>query len=32
MSLVGAGRLHGMQLYYHPRSPYSQKVMIALAE
>ena len=21
-----------MQLYYHPRSPYSHKVMIALAE
>jgi glutathione S-transferase len=32
MSLGGLARLHGMQLYYHPRSPYSHKVMIALAE
>lgn len=32
MSFGGGGRLHGMQLYYHPRSPYSHKVMIALAE
>lgn len=32
MSFGGRDRLHGMQLYYHPRSPYSHKVMIALAE
>jgi glutathione S-transferase len=32
MSFRGRDRLHGMQLYYHPRSPYSHKVMIALAE
>jgi glutathione S-transferase len=32
MSLRGRGRLCGMKLYYHPRSPYSHKVMIALAE
>ena len=32
MSFGGGRRLHGMQLYYHPRSPYSHKVMIALAE
>lgn len=32
MSFGGRNRLHGMQLYYHPRSPYSHKVMIALAE
>lgn len=32
MSFGSRGRLHGMQLYYHPRSPYSHKVMIALAE
>lgn len=32
MSFAGRDRLHGMQLYYHPRSPYSHKVMIALAE
>lgn len=32
MSFAGGGRLHRMQLYYHPRSPYSHKVMIALAE
>jgi len=32
MSFGGRARLHGMQLYYHPRSPYSHKVMIALAE
>lgn len=32
MSLPAVVRLHGMQLYYHPRSPFSHKVMIALAE
>lgn len=32
MSFGSRERLHGMQLYYHPRSPYSHKVMIALAE
>ena len=32
MSFAGGRRLYGMQLYYHPRSPYSHKVMIALAE
>lgn len=32
MSFGDAVRLTGMQLYYHPRSPYSHKVMIALAE
>jgi glutathione S-transferase len=32
MSFGRRDRLHGMQLYYHPRSPYSHKVMIALAE
>ncbi|HUS28065.1 MAG TPA: glutathione S-transferase family protein [Kofleriaceae bacterium] len=32
MSFGGRDRLYGMQLYYHPRSPYSHKVMIALAE
>jgi glutathione S-transferase len=32
MSFGCRDRLHGMQLYYHPRSPYSHKVMIALAE
>lgn len=32
MSLGGGRRLDGMQLYYHPRSPYSHKVLIALAE
>jgi glutathione S-transferase len=32
MSFGGPDRLRGMQLYYHPRSPYSHKVMIALAE
>ena len=32
MSFGGRARLHGMQLYYHPRSPYSHKVLIALAE
>jgi glutathione S-transferase len=32
MSFGGRDRLWGMQLYYHPRSPYSHKVMIALAE
>jgi glutathione S-transferase len=32
MSFGGRDRLHGMQLYYHPRSPFSHKVMIALAE
>ena len=32
MSFACRDRLHSMQLYYHPRSPYSHKVMIALAE
>ncbi len=32
MSFARRDRLHGMKLYYHPRSPYSHKVMIALAE
>ena len=32
MSFGGGRRLHGMQLYYHPRSPYSHKVLLALAE
>ena len=32
MSFGSGGRLHRMQLYYHPRSPYSHKVMIALVE
>lgn len=32
MSFGGGLRLHRMQLYYHPRSPYSHKAMIALAE
>ncbi len=32
MSFRRGARLHGMKLYYHPRSPYSHKVLIALAE
>jgi glutathione S-transferase len=32
MSFGGRDRLHGMKLYYHPRSPYSHKVLLALAE
>ena len=32
MSFARRVRLGGMKLYYHPRSPYSHKVMIALAE
>ena len=32
MSFGEPVRLTGMQLYYHPRSPYSHKVMIAFAE
>jgi glutathione S-transferase len=32
MSFRGRGRHHGMKLYYHPRSPFSHKVLIALRE